>query len=128
VAVVVAVAIAAVVVVSGVMYLAQLAVTRADRVGSATAATYEARLSLERARADGLQALAEQEKRRADALDDLLATLDRGGDPATARERVLQLWQVQRANAAAAANAARALPAPPAAASPTGDNLLRPGE
>jgi hypothetical protein len=110
-----------------VAYLARVAIARADSVASATAATYEARLALEKARADGLQKLCDEEKRRADSLDDLLATLDRGGDPATARERVLQLWQVQRANAAAAASAARALPAPSAAAS-TGDDLLRPGE
>jgi hypothetical protein len=109
-----------------VAYLARVAIARADSVAAATSATYEARLALEKARGDGLQKLCDEEKHRADALDDLLATLDRGGDPATARERVLQLWQVQRANAAAS-NAARAMPAPSTAA-PTGDDLLRPGD
>jgi hypothetical protein len=79
---------------------------------------------------------ADDEKRRADALDDALAATWTDADPATARERVLARWQLSRVGAAANATAgstASAVPAPSHAgtgsqAAGAGDGLLKPGE
>jgi hypothetical protein len=74
------------------------------------------------------------EKRRADALDDALHSALSDPDPATARERVLARWQIDRATAApgpAASGAAGPVPPQPlpvAKPGPITGGLLKPGE
>jgi hypothetical protein len=103
-------------------------VAKAETDGKLAIAT--ATIATERNRAD-------DEKRKADALDDALAATwsDPDPDPGTARERVLARWTINRASLpgrAAGAAASPVHPAPDAAAGSEarldGDGLIKPGE
>jgi len=73
---------------------------------------------------------ANNETRRADALDDLLSEMP-AGDAAGARERVLRRYQAAAGAPAADSGGADLVPAPPSAPADAGvdrDGLLRPGD
>lgn len=126
-AAVVALALALAAAVGGFIALAVKALDAERRCGDARSdkSALAVRLETRTAERDDLANRLDDERTRANALDDLLANSAIAGPVDGAYERLLSSWATERA---AHRDGTRALPTAPAAASPGPDDLLRPGQ
>ena len=123
----IALAIAIAAAVAGMLTLGVLAIAANRRAGDEKSGRAELAVRLEVAIANSKtqSARADDEKKRADALDDLFAETAVNRPVDGSYDWLLQAWAAIRA---AHRDGARALPTPAAAPSPGPDDLLRPGE
>ncbi len=126
-AAVVTLAVALTAAVGGLIALAVAAISAERRCGDARAdeSALAVRFESMTAQRDAESRRADDEKERANALDDLLADAAVTGPVLGAYDRLLQTWRARRAPSS---DGARAVPTPAPTADPGPDDLVRPGE